>query len=113
MTTLAVALVAIFALGCMESAEEKKTVLRVGYQPSTHQVAEIDGISTELTAMGLSLSDLETDGILSCRIWREYGAGSDTYNDSLWVKKVDLHYQSDHFSTPSKASDFFDPFDGS
>lgn len=56
--TLAMALVAIFALGCMESAEEKKTVLRIGYQPSTHQVAEMVAME-----QGWWLEDLKPFGI--------------------------------------------------
>ena len=35
----AVALAAVIALGCIGTDEEKITTLRIGYQPSTHQVA--------------------------------------------------------------------------
>jgi NitT/TauT family transport system substrate-binding protein len=56
---LAVGLVAVIALGCIGTDEEKKiTTLRIGYQPSTHQVAEMVAMEE-----GWWLSDLKSFGI--------------------------------------------------
>ena len=91
--------------GAFAATSTVSAVQAVSTTQYTHQVAEV--------ATGLTVADFETDGVLAVRLWRQYGAASDNYNDSLWAFKFDVHYQSDHFSTPSKASDFFDPFDGS
>ncbi len=56
---LAVGLVALIALGCIGTDEEKKiTTLRIGYQPSTHQVAEMVAMEE-----GWWLEDLAPFGI--------------------------------------------------
>jgi NitT/TauT family transport system substrate-binding protein len=56
---LAVGLVAVIALGCIGTDEEKKiTTLRIGYQPSTHQVAEMVAMEE-----GWWLEDLKPFGI--------------------------------------------------
>ena len=56
---LAVSLVAVIALGCIGTDEEKKiTALRIGYQPSTHQVAEMVAMEE-----GWWLEDLKPFGI--------------------------------------------------
>jgi NitT/TauT family transport system substrate-binding protein len=58
-TAVAVGLVAVIALGCIGTDEEKKiTTLRIGYQPSTHQVAEMVAMEE-----GWWLSDLLPFGI--------------------------------------------------
>lgn len=56
---IAVGLVALIALGCIGTDEEKKiTTLRIGYQPSTHQVAEMVAMEE-----GWWLADLAPFGI--------------------------------------------------
>jgi NitT/TauT family transport system substrate-binding protein len=56
---VAVGLVAVIALGCIGTDEEKKiTTLRIGYQPSTHQIAEMVAMEE-----GWWLSDLLPFGI--------------------------------------------------
>jgi NitT/TauT family transport system substrate-binding protein len=56
---LAVGLVAVIALGCIGTEEEEKiTTLRIGYQPSTHQIAEMVAMEE-----GWWLSDLKSFGI--------------------------------------------------
>lgn len=56
---VAVGLVAVIALGCIGTEEEKKiTTLRIGYQPSTHQVAEMVAMEE-----GWWLEDLSPFGI--------------------------------------------------
>lgn len=56
---LAVGLVALIALGCIGTDDEKKiTILRIGYQPSTHQVAEMVAMEE-----GWWLEDLAPFGI--------------------------------------------------
>ncbi|MHC1594190.1 MAG: ABC transporter substrate-binding protein [Methanotrichaceae archaeon] len=54
---LVIALVMVFALGCIDLGEEKKT-LRIGYQPSTHQIAEMVAMEN-----GWWLEDLQPFGI--------------------------------------------------
>jgi NitT/TauT family transport system substrate-binding protein len=56
---LAIGLVTLIALGCIGTDEEKKiTTLRIGYQPSTHQVAEMVAMEE-----GWWLEDLAPFGI--------------------------------------------------
>jgi NitT/TauT family transport system substrate-binding protein len=56
---VAVGLVAVIALGCIGTEEEKKiNTLRIGYQPSTHQVAEMVAMEE-----GWWLEDLKPFGI--------------------------------------------------
>ena len=56
---LAVGLVAVIALGCIGTEKEKKiTTLRIGYQPSTHQIAEMVAMEE-----GWWLEDLKPFGI--------------------------------------------------
>ncbi len=54
---LVIALAMVFALGCIDLGEEKKT-LRIGYQPSTHQIAEMVAMEN-----GWWLEDLRPFGI--------------------------------------------------
>lgn len=54
---LVIALAMVFALGCIDLGEEKKT-LRIGYQPSTHQIAEMVAMEN-----GWWLEDLQPFGI--------------------------------------------------
>jgi NitT/TauT family transport system substrate-binding protein len=57
---LAIGLVAVMALGCLGTDEDKKmTTLRIGYQPSTHQVAEMVAMEE-----GWWLADLAPFGIV-------------------------------------------------
>ncbi|MGC9514778.1 ABC transporter substrate-binding protein [Methanocrinis sp.] len=55
---LAVGLAVLVALGCIGTEEEKITTLRIGYQPSTHQIAEMVAMEE-----GWWLSDLSPFGI--------------------------------------------------
>lgn len=64
-----------------------------------HQVAEV--------ATGLTVANFETDGIILCRAFRDPTDPADTYTGSLWGIKLDAHYQTDHYTTPNKASPFF------
>ncbi len=52
-----IVLAMVFALGCIDLGEEKKT-LRIGYQPSTHQIAEMVAMEN-----GWWLEDLRPFGI--------------------------------------------------
>lgn len=54
---LVIALAMVFALGCIDLGEKKKT-LRIGYQPSTHQIAEMVAMEN-----GWWLEDLRPFGI--------------------------------------------------
>lgn len=57
---LAAGFVAVIALGCIGTDEDKKiTTLRIGYQPSTHQVAEMVAMEE-----GWWLADLSPFGIV-------------------------------------------------
>ena len=60
LAALAVGLVALIALGCLgtDSDKAKITTLRIGYQPSTHQVAEMVAMEE-----GWWLADLKPFGI--------------------------------------------------
>ncbi len=68
----------------------------------THQIAETpDGDA-------LDLSNLETDGLLLARIFRDASHANDTYNGtSCFGLYADLHYQASYFGTPQKSPNFF------
>lgn len=64
-----------------------------------HMVSEV---STQDAIPG---TDLETDGIILMRVYRD--AANDTFADTVFLITVDCHYQMGQLSTPNKAPSFF------
>lgn len=66
-----------------------------------HYVAEVsDGNAIPGT-------NVETDGIVLCRFFRDGAHPNDTLDADVFVFCVDLHYQAAQYTTPQKAPDFF------
>lgn len=65
----------------------------------THMVAE--GNASVITP------DLEPDGVLMVRIYRDGDHVNDTYPDDVFGFQLDLHYQADRDGTINKAPDFY------
>lgn len=67
----------------------------------THFVAEVSD------ANAIPGTNIETDGIVTCRFFRDGAHPNDTLAEDVFVFCVDLHYQAAQFATPNKAPDFF------
>lgn len=52
-------------------------------------------------------ANIEPDGIILCRFFRDGAHVSDTLADDVFVFCVDLHYQCSQYATPNKAPNFF------
>lgn len=58
------------------------------------------------TLSAISGADIETDGILLCRIFRNASDPGDTFSTTVAAIFADLHYQTDHIATLEKAPAF-------
>lgn len=67
----------------------------------THQIAETPDVDA------IDLSNLETDGLLLCRVFRDAAHVNDTFDGNCFGLYADLHYQASYFGTPQKAPNFF------
>lgn len=68
-----------------------------------HMIAEV-----QLTASGqIGGQDLEPDGVVTVRTYRDSDDEADTLNQRPWVHHVDIHYQSTNIATKDKAFDFY------
>jgi hypothetical protein len=66
-----------------------------------HYVAEVSD------ANAIPGTDIETDGIVMCRFFRDGAHPNDTLEADVFVFCVDLHYQASQYATPNKAPNFF------
>lgn len=66
-----------------------------------HYVAEVSD------ANAIPGTNIETDGIVLCRFFRDGDHVNDTLADDVFVFCVDLHYQCSQYATPNKAPNFF------
>ena len=57
---------------------------------------------TETADPGITVSGLETDGLLVCRIFRDATHANDTYNADAFGLYCDLHVQQDRRTTPNR-----------
>lgn len=67
-----------------------------------HMIAEVDN------ADAIPATDLNIDGFIKMRVFRDATHNLDTYPDSVHAWCVDLHYQTAQLSTKNKAPGFFD-----
>lgn len=63
----------------------------------THMIAETAGVT---------ISGLEVDGLILCKVTRSTPAGTDV-SGGVFVPCVDLHYQSTNMATKQKSPDFY------
>ena len=61
---------------------------------NTHQVAE--------NGTGITIANLEPDGILTCRLFRDAGHANDTYTGDAVALFMDIHAQVDRITTPNR-----------
>lgn len=58
-------------------------------------------------ALAIPATNLEIDGFIKTRVFRDAAHPNDTYPDNVHAWCVDLHYQAAQFSTINKAPNFF------
>lgn len=67
-----------------------------------HMIAEVSD------ANAIPATDLNIDGFIKMRVFRDATHANDTYPDTVHAWCVDLHYQTSQLSTKNKAPGFFD-----
>ena len=68
-----------------------------------HMIAEVQ-LSTGGQIGG---QDLEPDGVVTVRTYRDASDVADTLDQRPWVHHIDLHYQSTNIATKDKTPDFY------
>lgn len=63
-----------------------------------HNIAETDAIT---------ISGLETDGLILVRVYRDAAAGKDTCTDAVFLHTADIHYQSTNVATKNRTFNFW------
>lgn len=63
-----------------------------------HNIAETDAIT---------ISGLETDGLILVRVYRDAASGKDTCTDAVFLHTADVHYQSTNVATKNRNFDFW------
>lgn len=68
---------------------------------NTHFVAEVADLA------GIPGTDIEVDGIVMMRVFRDPTHPNDTFPDSVFGITADLHHEVDRHATPQRAPDFY------
>lgn len=63
-----------------------------------HNIAETTAIT---------ISELEVDGLIMVRVYRDAADGGDTCTDAVFLHTSDIHYQSTNMATKGKSPDFY------
>lgn len=66
-----------------------------------HYIAEVSDLNA------IPGTNIEPDGIVMCRFFRDGSHPNDTLEADVFVFCVDLHYQASQYATPNKAPNFF------
>ena len=94
-----------FAKGHQQEAFPSSTTVYIEQAATgtayTHMIAETPDVDA------LDLSNIETDALLLCRVFRDASHANDTYDAACFGLYADLHYQASYFGTPQKAPGFF------
>lgn len=80
------------------------TASAVQYQ---HLISEVQLSSASPSATQLDSDDIEVDGLILTRFFRDPADGVDTLNQVPFVHYVDIHYQSTGIGTKQKAPPFW------
>jgi len=72
-----------------------------------HMIAEVQLSAASPSATQLDSDDIEVDGIILVRVWRDAGDAADTLNQVPFLHFVDVHYMSTGLGTKNKAPDFW------
>jgi hypothetical protein len=97
--------------GAARGAFGTKITTSIVQQGSTtqygHMVAEVQLSAGSPSAAQIDSDDLEPDGIILCRIYRDNTDVADTLNQAPFLHYVDIHYQSTQLATKNKAPNFY------
>lgn len=72
-----------------------------------HMIAEVQLSSSSPSASQLNTANLEVDGLILVRLYRDANDAADTLDQSPFVHFMDIHYQSTGIGTKQKAPDFY------
>jgi len=72
-----------------------------------HNLIEVQLSASVPSVSQLDTDDLEPDGIILVRAWRNPGDAADTLNQAPFLHYVDIHYQTTSIGTKQKAPDFY------
>lgn len=91
-----------FAKGHGQAAFPASSTIKVTQASSAtryfHQIAETTAIT---------IAELEVDGLLMLRVFRDAANVADTCTDPVFLHTVDIHYQSTNMATKSRAPNFY------
>jgi len=71
-----------------------------------HMIAEVQLSSSTPSASLLDSDDMEPDGIIIIRVYRDPADVADTLNQAPFLHFIDVHYQSTNMATKNKAPNF-------
>jgi hypothetical protein len=72
-----------------------------------HMIGEVQASTSGGSGTKLDTDDLEIDGIILVRVWRNASTAGDTLDQDPFLHFVDIHYQSTNIATKAKAPDFY------
>lgn len=72
-----------------------------------HMIAEVQLSAASPSASQIPTADLEPDGLIEVRMFRDPADVADTLNQAPFLHYVDIHYQSDRVNTRNKAPNFY------
>ena len=91
------------------------TGLRVFPEPSTIYIdfavpansAYTHFVAEAAQGAGIPGADIEVDGMIMTRVFREPAHANDTFVGSVWAITADLHIEVDRHATPNRAPNFY------
>ena len=100
-----------YAKGHDQAAFGTPVTATITQQASTtqykHLIAEVQLSAASPSASQIDTDDLEPDGIIIMRTFRDPTDAEDTLNQVPFLHYVDIHYQSTGIGTKNKAPNFY------
>jgi hypothetical protein len=72
-----------------------------------HMLPEVQLSAASPSGSQLDTDDIEPDGVILVRAWRDPTDGSDTLDQAPFLHFIDVHYQSTNIGTKQKAPNFY------
>jgi len=72
-----------------------------------HMICEVQLSATTPSASQLDSDNIEVDGLLLVRVYRDPGSANDTLDQDTFVHFCDVHYQSTNMATKDKNTPFY------
>lgn len=95
-----------FAKGHDQEAFPASTTIYLEHTiASNKQYQHIITETSEAAAFGAG--DIEIDGLLLCRIFRDAGNAADTFPDPVFALTADIHFEVGQITSPNKSAPFF------